>query len=143
MTKITIINELLGKTLDKIIVEKLSDEDIGDQLTFVVKDGDEYLMYHDDMNGCCEVVYLQDIIGSLVDIIGYPLLVAEYVSEEKQSDIECKTTRRGFKKDTIQTVFGWTFYKFATIKGSVTMRWFGEENGCYSTEVSILKLHQE
>lgn len=64
----------------------------------------------------------QDVCGALEDLVGSPILLAEEVSSEHNETLcgdEC-----------------WTFYKFATIKGSVTVRWYGSSNGYYSTAVS-------
>lgn len=73
---------------------------------------------------CCESVSIEDICGDLNDLVGEPLLVAE----------ECS------KNDPKAYEYGaWTFYRFSTIKGTVTVRWYGESNGCYSVDVDIIE----
>lgn len=40
----------------------------------------------------------------------------------------------------LDIVFSDYFYKFSTIKGSVTVRWCGTSNGYYSTRVKFKKI---
>ena len=114
------IEELLGKTLTSIVGTKNSEK-----MVFTTSEGDSFKMYHEQ--DCCECVYIQDIIGDIQDLIGNPILQAEESSSQKDSD----------QQDGSYT---WTFYKIATIKGSVTIRWYGSSNGYYSEKVEFIKI---
>ena len=86
-------------------------------------------MDHDQ--DCCEDVSVEDIAGNIQDLIGSPILQAE----ESTSD----ETPEGVKPE-YQDSFTWTFYKLATVKGYVTIRWYGESNGYYSESVDFEKV---
>lgn len=124
----TEIKELVGKTLTAI--EKNVDE-----LIFIVNDGTKYKMYH--YQDCCECVGIEDINGDLNDLIGTPILKAEEVSNyEPTSESDIKRTEDANSWGSCT----WTFYKLATIKGYVDIRWFGESNGYYSESVDFVKM---
>jgi len=86
---------------------------------------DRYVFFHGQ--DCCETVSINDIVGDLSDLVGEPLLVADEVSGE---------TPVGFDDEYHESVT-WTFYKFATRKGYVDVRWLGESNGYYSESVDL------
>lgn len=113
------IEKMLGRTI--IDIEKRSN-DGDDSICFLMKNGDKYLMHHSQ--DCCEDVYLEDINGDLDDLLESPLLKADerYSDGDEENNYESST---------------YTFYTFATIKGYVTIRWFGVSNGYYSEEASI------
>ena len=114
--------DLKGKVLSSII-------NIGDEVTFTLNDGSIYKLYHSQ--DCCESVYVEDVVGDLSDLIGSPILEAEEVtSDENPIDVP----------KSMQDSFTWTFYKLSTIKGSVTIRWYGESNGYYSESVDFCKV---
>jgi hypothetical protein len=116
--KIMKFSELLGKTLVSI-----KGGIGGEEIEFVDSNGQRYVMYHSQ--SCCESVYVQDIDGRLDDLIGSPLLQAEESTNSEDS--------LGIAGES----FTWTFYKLATIKGYVTIRWLGESNGYYSESVDF------
>lgn len=109
---------LQGQILTK--VEKIGD----DSILFETATGEKYEMYHEQ--DCCEHVYIESIVGDLEDLVGSPILMAEEVTNID----EPPTSERGES-------YTWTFYKFATNKGYVTIRWYGSSNGYYSESVSF------
>jgi hypothetical protein len=131
------INELIGKTLYDVVNN-------GDELVFHCQSGETYKLYH--RQDCCESVRIDDICGDLEDLVGEPILIAEEVSNEDfeknfrdsfniVSDWGCKENADGKSEPESCT---WTFYKFATRKGYVDVRWFGESNGYYSESVDFM-----
>lgn len=113
--------ELVGMTL-KEIVGTVNDE----QLEFVTMDGARFQMLHEQ--DCCESVTIEDITGDLNDLIGSPILQAEESSNQDNP--------RGNPDES----WTWTFYRIATIKGSVVIRWYGSSNGYYSESVSFVRV---
>lgn len=106
-------SSLKGKVLKNIHVNR--DKQI---ILFVVSDEEIYMMHHDQE--CCESVVIEDICGELQWLIGEPILRAEE---------RCMHSMRGEESQT------YTFYEIATIKGAVTIRWWGSSNGYYSESV--------
>ena len=94
----------------------------GDTLVFENASERFVFFHHQD---CCERVDINDIVGDLQDLVGEPLLIAEEVSGATEPDEEHYES------------YTYTFYKFATRKGYVDVRWLGESNGYYSESVSL------
>lgn len=110
------VTELIGKTLSDIASTDTA-------IVFTLQDGEKYKMYH--VQDCCESVYVEDIDGDINDLIGVPILAAEESSSQEHKYGDSYT---------------WTFYKFATVKGYVTIRWCGTSNGYYSESVDFVKI---
>lgn len=114
-----LFEELLNKTM--VSVENNEDQ----EMIFITSEGKKYRFFH--WQDCCENVSIYDIVGDLSDLVGSPLLMAEECSCEDPD---------GFDPMDYES-YSWTFYKFATIKGYVDVRWLGSSNGCYSEGVSF------
>ena len=114
------VTELVGKTMTA--VNQIGDE----QIVFTAVGGQQYRLFHGQC--CCESVTIEDVVGDLADLVGAPILMAEEATSDENPD--------GVETDIWGTCT-WTFYKFATRKGSVTIRWYGESNGYYSESVDF------
>jgi hypothetical protein len=112
--------QMLGKTFVQVSGSVGSDE-----MLFVTAQGERFMFAHSQ--DCCESVDINDIVGDLQDLVGEPMLLAEEVQGETPVD---------FDEGDHESVT-WTFYKFATRKGYVDVRWLGESNGYYSERVDL------
>lgn len=83
---------------------------------------------------CCEIVWLDDIVGDLSDLCNTPILMAYEASNHDEVTEAIKKTDKWTSSVT------WTFYHLATIKGYVTLRWVGNSNGYYSEYVHLSEL---
>lgn len=116
-----LIRDMIGKTFTSV-------DHGSDVMTFIANDGTVFHFWHEQ--NCCESVAIEDIIGDTQDLIGSPMLMAEVVDASNEPAI---TGPYDYTPDS----FTWTFYKFGTAKGYVTVRWYGTSNGYYSERVSL------
>lgn len=96
------------------------------EVRFTVTDGQVirmYRMYH--WQDCCESVTIEDIWGDPSDLIGQEVVVVGASSSIHGPAAEWSDSQT------------WTFYKLATRKGWLDIRWYGESNGYYSEEVTF------
>lgn len=107
-----------GETVVKIDNLKEGGRDV----EFTCASGKTYSMYHEQ--ACCEHVVIEEIHGNVEDLIGSPILYAYKSSSEPPSCHE-------------ESACEWTFFVFRTMKGTVTVRWYGESNGHYATDATF------
>lgn len=134
--------ELIGQTFTAVERQRsadvrfVSDEswchyersfDSTDTIVFTRADGVRYVMgYEQD---CCASCEIADMNGDLADLAGVPITLAE----------ESSSTPDGWTPDESDDSYTWTFYRLATCKGHVDIRWFGSSNGYYSESVSFYR----
>ena len=111
------VDDMVGHTMVEV-----TGEIGGESLMFVSSDGTRFELYHEQ--DCCESVRIEDIVGDLKDLVGYPLVESEELSSEPDPQLD-------YEPESCT----WTFYRFSTVRGTVTVRWFGESNGYYSESV--------
>lgn len=117
------LSELVGKTVVKLDITTRRDE-----VRFLCSDKTAYELFHE--TECCEQVFLEDINGEISWLVGVPILMAD----ESRGDTGCEKDR-----DT-NPHYRWTFYRFATRKGYVDLRFLGTSNGYYSEEMTFMRL---
>lgn len=107
------ISELNGQTITKILKDDIT-------IVMYCKSGRIFSLMH--KQSCCENVWIDDVIGELSDLISLPLVMAEESSDLKNWP-------------------RWTFYRLATERGYVTIRFAGTSNGYYSEQAGLYETY--
>jgi hypothetical protein len=113
------IDELVGQTMASVV--NVNNE----ELTFTTDTGAKYKLFHSQ--DCYGNVTIEDITGNLDDLVGSPMLMAEEISNEHKENNDSGDSET------------WAFYKFVTIKGYVTVSWYGTSSGYYSESVDFVR----
>lgn len=142
-----IIKPLLGRTFAAV---SQHDED---ELHFKDEHGKTLFRFFYNPD-CCARCGIDQIDGDLEDLCDSPITMAEYTQSETQPNDSqlaslcekaglgdnhdlrsCEQCQKWMDADA-DSMLGdsntWTFVKLATLKGYVTIRWWGSSNGCYS-----------
>lgn len=120
MTRAQVFEEMLGRVFVSVTGS------VGDEEMLFTDAGGRWVKFFHSSD-CCESVEINDIVGDLPDLVGSPILLAEEVSDAPDPG----------KPSENADSYTWSFYRFATVKGTVTVRWLGESNGYYSERVAM------
>ena len=132
------ISELKGKVFTSV-----EGKQGGDEIVFKVsprtstEPDEEYIMAH--RQDCCESVWIEEIIGDLNDLVGSEILEAEEVSNKNDPPPERYQPDPEDEWSSGPESYTWTFYKLGTMKGHVTIRWYGTSNGYYGERAGLYK----
>lgn len=119
-------SELVGKVL--ISVKNIDNK----RLVFIADDGSVYELFHDQ--SCCDNVRIEDITGDLFNLLDSPITMADESSNPEYEEFEIRLARNLLRRRRT-----WTFYRLATLKGYVDIRWLGVSNGYYSERVDFVR----
>ena len=111
------MERLLGKVFSDV-------KNTGDEIHFYEDGVCTFKLKH--MQDCCESVDIDEIHGDLSDLVGTPILLAE------------ESYHHGDGKSEWTESNTWSFYKLATVKGHVTIKFYGESNGYYSESADLI-----
>ncbi len=120
------MSDIMKKMIGLTPIEVKGCEDGSEEMTVTMSNGDVFRFCHNQ--NCCESVGIVQVDGDPDDLLGMPLVLAEEVNGDTPSDHVFEYEPESFT---------WTFYRFATTKGYLNVRWPGTSNGYYGEGVSV------
>lgn len=126
MDKVTVEEFLVFRGKKIVAIEGF---EVGSDCAELVDEaGDRYVFWY--IQDCCASCTIEDICGDVDDLVNTHVISVEEISNYgDQAELDERAS--SFESYT------WTFYRFMTGKGVVTVRWLGESNGYYSETVSF------
>lgn len=113
------LSELVGQTITSFQGLEIN----SDLIDLFTAEGNHYTFSHEQ--DCCELVYLADFE---CDFTNNATVISVEVSES-----DATPTNKNLEAH-------WIFYKIETSNGELWLRFFGESNGCYSTNIDFHKI---
>ena len=110
---------LEGKIISSIEGMKVGSEEI----ILTLNTGEKFKISHD--HDCCKSVRVEGLYGDISDLLNMEIIVANETSSNSHGSTGVDLT--------------WTYYQLGTMKGVVTIQWFGVSNGYWSDRVELKK----
>lgn len=121
--QMTELSDLIGNVFDTVTLN-------GGAVEFYNNNKLMFCLHHEQ--SCCEIVELIDGFDELHLLQNGPIMQS-YATYSH--DGELKYTENGNSYDNLT----WSFYTFSTFYHSVTLRFYGQSNGCYSETVDLYR----
>lgn len=121
--------ENFEKMKGQTIVEITGMKEGSERVCLISKEGNKLELWYE--HDCCASCDIAQVDGDPLDLLGSPLVMCEEVTGESigaDENLNADGEPHGEWHDS----HTWTFVKFATIYGYVTLRWYGSSNGYYS-----------
>lgn len=116
-------SKVFARIIGQTPVQVTGMEEGSEEVEILTQEGNKLTVRYE--HDCCASCSICQVDGDPNDLVGAPLMMCEEVTDGLPEG----PINDGEYQDES---FTWTFVKFATTKGYVTLRWYGNSNGYYS-----------
>lgn len=124
-------NENLKLMIGQTPIEINGMSEGSEEVTIVTQEGGKLTLRYE--HDCCASCSICQVDGDPLDLLGLPLAMCEEDGNVPDHDMLTEQGEGGSETYHDES-YTWTFVKFATTAGYVTLRWYGSSNGYYSEQ---------